>query len=68
MAKIIIHIKDRTRGFEVGCQVVPDDGDSEMVGEVAKKVGSGIAGHVLVKVNEVVKKISRQSKEKKHVH
>lgn len=68
MAKIIIHIKDRARGFEVGCQVVPDDGDSEVVGEVAKKVGSGIAGHVLVKVNEVVKKISRQFKEKKHVH
>ncbi|KYC24105.1 hypothetical protein [Citrobacter sp. AATXR] len=68
MAKIIIHIKDRPRGFEVGCQVVPDDGDSELVGEVAKKVGSGIAGHVLVKVNEVVKKVSRKFKEKKHVH
>lgn len=68
MAKIIINIKDRSRGFEVGCQVVHDEGDSEIVGEVAKKVGSGIAGHVLVKVNEVVKKISRKFKEKKHVH
>ena len=55
MAKIIINIKDRPRGFEVGCQVVPDDGDSELVGEVARKVGSGIAGHVLMKVIEVVK-------------
>ncbi|EEF2420139.1 TPA: hypothetical protein QHR93_003537 [Citrobacter freundii] len=68
MAKIIINIKDRPRGFEVSCQVVPDDGDSELVGEVAKKVGSGIAGHVLAKVNEVVKKITRKFKEKKHVH
>ncbi|MCX9038825.1 hypothetical protein NLN82_22640 [Citrobacter portucalensis] len=68
MAKVIINIKGRGRGIEVGCQVVRDDGDSEMVGKVAEKVGAGLAGHVLAKVNEVVKKISRQFKENKHVH
>ena len=67
MAKIVIEIKDKSRGFEVGCRVIPD-GDSDIVSKVADKVGKGLAGHVLAKVNEVVKKVTRQFKESKNVH
>ena len=56
MAKIVIEIKDKSRGFEVGCRVIPDDGDRDIVSKVADKVGKGLAGHVLAKVNEAVKK------------
>ena len=68
MAKIVIEIKDKSRGFEVGCRVIPDDGDSDIVSKVADKVGNGLAGHVLAKVNEAVKKVTRQFKESKNVH
>ena len=43
MAKIVIEIKDKSRGFEVGCRVIPDDGDSDIVSKVADKVGKGLA-------------------------
>lgn len=68
MAKIVIEIKDKSRGFEIGCRVIPDDGDSEIVRQVADRVGKGLAGHVLAKVNEAVQKVKRQFKESKHVH
>ena len=68
MAKIVIEIKDKSRGFEVGCRLIPDDGDSDIVSKVADKVGKGLAVHVLAKVNEVVKKVTRQFKESKNVH
>ena len=64
MAKIVIEIKDKSRGFEVGCRVIPDDGDSDIVSKVADKVGKGLAGHVLA----TVKKVARQFKESKNVH
>ncbi|WP_314140380.1 hypothetical protein [Buttiauxella noackiae] len=68
MAKIIIHLKDKMRGFEVGCQVVPDENDSDIVRKVAEKVGNGLAVHVLAKVNDTLKKVSRQFKGNKNVH
>ena len=68
MAKIVIEIKDKLRGFGVGCRVIPDEGDSETVIRIADRVGKGMAGYVLVRVNEAIKKVKRQFKESKHAH
>ncbi|MBN3237698.1 hypothetical protein H5A46_10135 [Pectobacterium versatile] len=67
MAKVIVYFHDRPNGLAVDCKVVPEPGDSELAQRAAEKVGAGLAGHVLAKVNDVVKK-SKSRKGKINVH
>ncbi|KGA31983.1 hypothetical protein [Pectobacterium odoriferum] len=67
MAKVIVYFHDRPHGLAVDCKVVPEPGDSELAQRAAEKVGAGLAGHVLAKVNDVVKK-SKSRKGKVNVH
>ncbi|WP_304169645.1 hypothetical protein [Lonsdalea britannica] len=66
MAKIVICVRDKSRGVSVDCRVEGEDGDSELVQRIAEKTASGLAGHVSVKVNDAVTNTRR--KEKVNVH
>ncbi|MEQ9868571.1 hypothetical protein ABRP77_04625 [Pectobacterium odoriferum] len=67
MAKVIVYFHDRPNGLAVDCKVVPESGDSELAQRAAEKVGAGLVGHVLAKVEAVVKK-SKSRKGKVNVH
>ncbi|MBN3174856.1 hypothetical protein H4F69_15010 [Pectobacterium brasiliense] len=67
MAKVIVYFHDRPNGLAVDCKVVPESGDSELAQRAAETVAAGLAGHVMAKVNDVVKK-SKSRKGKANVH
>ncbi|EHD21523.1 MULTISPECIES: hypothetical protein [Brenneria] len=65
MAKIVIYVRDHSRGLSVDCRFEGENGDSELAQRVAIKTAAGLAGHVSVKVNDAVKK-SRKGKVNVH--
>lgn len=65
MAKIVIYVRDHSRGLSVDCRVVGEDGDSDLAQRVAAKTANGLAGHVSVKVKDAVTK-SRKGKMNVH--
>ncbi|MEQ9889053.1 hypothetical protein ABRP55_21265 [Pectobacterium zantedeschiae] len=67
MAKVVVYLRNRPHGLAVNCQVEAEDGDSELARRVAESVGAGLAGHVLAKIESVVKK-SKSRKGKVNVH
>ncbi|MCL6375932.1 hypothetical protein EXT57_00895 [Pectobacterium brasiliense] len=67
MAKIIVYLRDRSRGLTVDCKVEREPSDSELSKRAAETVAAGLAGHVMAKVNDVVKK-SKSRKGKVNVH
>ncbi|MEQ9860601.1 hypothetical protein OI450_14285 [Pectobacterium cacticida] len=67
MAKVIVYLRDRSRGLMVDCKVELEPSDSELSQRAAEKVAAGLVGHVLAKVEAVVKK-SKSRKGKVNVH
>ncbi|PLY35975.1 hypothetical protein F164LOC_17130 [Pectobacterium carotovorum] len=67
MAKVIVYLRERSRGLTVDCKVEREPSDGELAQRVAETVAAGLAGHVLAKVESVVKK-SKSRKGKVNVH
>ncbi|MEQ9943660.1 hypothetical protein ABRP58_16640 [Pectobacterium aroidearum] len=67
MAKVIVYLRERSRGLVVDCKVERELSDGELAQRAAETVAAGLTGHVLAKVSGVVKK-SKSRKEKVNVH
>ncbi|MFJ5428546.1 hypothetical protein ACIPUP_05230 [Pectobacterium actinidiae] len=66
MAKVIVYLRERSRGLAVDCKVEREPSDGELAKRAAETVAAGLTGHVSAKVEAVVKSKSRKGKVNVH--